>query len=61
MEPYALKISEAAKRYGINRFTIYDLINAGELPVVKRENADMLVLAKDVEEYLLRHRIVVAP
>jgi excisionase family DNA binding protein len=37
MEPLALRISEAARCCGVSRYVIYDLINAGKIPVIKRE------------------------
>jgi excisionase family DNA binding protein len=61
MDTFSLKVSDAAKHYRISRYTLYQLIRNGELPAICPPGRDMYVLAKDIEAWLLKHRVVKEP
>ena len=55
--PLAHSVPDAAKRIGISRSGLYNLIALGEIPVAKAGNRT-LVLDDDLRTYLARHRVV---
>lgn len=52
----AMSVAEAAKAAGISRTTVYSLINAKELPIL-RLGARTLVMRADLEAYLHSKRV----
>jgi excisionase family DNA binding protein len=60
-EPSALaySIPNAAARIGISRSCMYELIRAGEIPIIK-VGARSLVGDHDLRAFLQRHRVVTA-
>lgn len=49
--PVAMKVRDAAARYGISRTKLYRLIGEGKIPA-KADGGNTLVLRKDMEAYL---------
>jgi excisionase family DNA binding protein len=60
-EPSALaySIPNAAARIGISRSNLYELIRAGEIPIIK-VGARSLVGDHDLRAFLERHRVMTA-
>lgn len=52
MEPIYMNISSAAKRYGVGRDLIYDLIRLPDSPPVIAIGAKRLMNIKDWDEYI---------
>jgi excisionase family DNA binding protein len=51
----AYSLTEASKRLGLSRQTLWRAVKAGKLPVTKSGNA-VIVYADDLLDYVLAHR-----
>jgi len=54
----AYSISDAAARVGLSRSRLYELIGAGEIPVIK-VGARTLIGDDDLRAFLSRHRVAI--
>lgn len=56
LKPYAMSVRDAAKHAGVGRNTIYNLMNAGDLPSSKLLNR-RIILRQDLEKMILAKRV----